>query len=55
MQIHPSDSVEIRSDGQKYALQPIAAGENVIKYGFPIGHAKRDIAVGEKIDPFLLQ
>ena len=51
MRIHPSDNVEVHDNGQKYALQPIAAGENVIKYGFPIGHAKRDIAVGEKIDP----
>lgn len=51
MRIHPSDNVEVHDNGQKYALQNIAAGENVIKYGFPIGHAKRDIAVGEKIDP----
>ena len=51
MRIHPRDNVEVHDNGQKYALQPIAAGENVIKYGFPIGHAKRDIAAGEKIDP----
>jgi altronate hydrolase len=51
MQIHPSDNVEVRADGQKYALAPIAAGENVIKYGFPIGHATQDIAAGERVDP----
>ncbi len=32
--------------GHKMALQPVPAGENVIKYGFPIGHAKEDIAPG---------
>ena len=51
MQIHPSDNVEVRDDGQKYALVAIAKGENVIKYGFPIGHAKCDITVGEQISP----
>ena len=51
MQIHISDNVEVRDDGHKYALTLIKKGENVIKYGFPIGHAKRDIAVGEKVSP----
>ncbi len=51
MQIHPLDNVEVRDDGQKYALAPLRAGENVIKYGFPIGHARRDVSVGERIDP----
>ncbi len=51
MLIHPSDNVEIRADGQKYALAPIAAGADVIKYGFPIGKAKVDIAEGEFISP----
>ena len=32
MIISPADSVEVRDDGHKYALRPIAAGENVIKY-----------------------
>lgn len=32
--------------GHKLAIKPIPAGENVIKYGFPIGHAKTDIAPG---------
>ncbi len=51
MQIHPSDNVEVRDDGQKYALRKILKGENVIKYGFPIGHAKQDIAIGEMVSP----
>ncbi len=35
--------------GHKIALKPIAKGENVIKYGFPIGHATQDAAPGEWI------
>ena len=49
MRIHPSDTVEVRSDGQKYALIPIRAGERVIKYGFPIGVATADVATGEQV------
>ena len=49
MIIHPSDNVEIRGDGHKYALRDIAEGENVIKYGMPIGHATRAIAKGEHV------
>lgn len=40
----------IREDvekGHKVALCPIARGEKVIKYGFPIGYATRDIQIGE--------
>lgn len=33
--------------GHKFALRPIENGENIIKYGVPIAHATRDIAVGE--------
>ena len=32
--------------GHKFALAPIAAGEPVIKYGYPIGIAKSDIQPG---------
>ena len=32
--------------GHKFALTPIAAGENVIKYAAPIGHATQDIPAG---------
>ena len=35
--------------GHKVALAPIAAGEAVVKYGFPIGHARRAIAAGEHV------
>ena len=49
MIIHPSDNVEIRDDGHKYARRAIAAGEHVIKYGMPIGHATRPIAAGEHV------
>lgn len=33
----------------KVALKPIKNGENVIKYGFPIGHATADIKPGEHV------
>ena len=32
--------------GHKIALRPIEKGSNVIKYGYPIGHAKEDIPAG---------
>ena len=35
--------------GHKIALKPFAEGENVIKYGYPIGHATRPIEPGEWI------
>jgi altronate hydrolase len=35
--------------GHKLALRPIARGEDVVKYGAPIGFAARDIAVGEHV------
>ena len=49
MIIHPLDNVEVREDGHKYALRDIAEGENVIKYGMPIGHATCSIARGEHV------
>ncbi|MBO7722075.1 MAG: altronate dehydratase [Kiritimatiellae bacterium] len=49
MIINPADNVEVRGDGHKYALRGIAAGENVVKYGMPIGRATRDIAAGEHV------
>ena len=52
--IHPADNVEVllraRGDvpvGHKLALRDIRAGEKIVKYGFPIGVAVRDIAKGE--------
>jgi len=49
MIINDLDNVEVREDGHKYALRDIAAGENVIKYGMPIGHATTAIAKGEHV------
>ena len=49
MIIHPSDNVEVRDDGHKYALRQIVAGEDVMKYGMPIGHATCDISPGDHV------
>lgn len=35
--------------GHKIALRPIASGEEVFKYGWPIGRATRDIAAGAHV------
>ena len=35
--------------GHKFALCNLAEGENVIKYGYPIGHVTRPVAAGEWI------
>lgn len=42
-------AVTLREDvarGHKFALRDIAAGEHVIKYGYPIGHATEAVAAG---------
>ncbi len=50
MIINKLDNVEINLDnGHKYALCDIKEGENIIKYGFPIGHAVCNIAKGEHV------
>ena len=36
--------------GHKVLLKDLAAGEDVIKYGFPIGHVTRDVAAGTVVD-----
>lgn len=36
--------------GHKVALRDIAEGENVIKYGFPIGHVLHDVKEGSYLD-----
>jgi altronate hydrolase len=36
--------------GHKIVLQDLKAGENVVKYGFPIGHVTRDAAAGTMVD-----
>ena len=49
-QINPADSVATDLDtGHKVALRHISTGENVIKYGFSIGHATCDIKKGERV------
>jgi len=39
-------TIEDIPQGHKIAIRPIAKGEGVVKYGYPIGHALADIAVG---------
>src|SRR3954449_6070542 len=48
----PVDGIVTRAPvprGHKVSLRPIAAGELVLKYGYPIGRASRDIAAGEHV------
>ena len=50
MQINRLDNVDINlADGHKYALKDIKKGEDIIKYGNPIGHATEDIKAGEHV------
>lgn len=50
MLINPLDNVDVSlEDGHKYAVKDIKNGENIIKYGFPIGHAVCDIKKGEHV------
>ncbi len=50
MIINKLDNVDVNlKDGHKYALCDIKSGENIIKYGNPIGHATADIKKGEHI------
>ena len=50
LQIAPNDTVAVDTQtGHKVALCDIASGDNVIKYGFAIGHATRDIKKGERV------
>lgn len=50
MLINKLDNVEVNlDDGHKYAIRDINCGENIIKYGQPIGHATAGIKKGEHI------
>lgn len=50
MLINKLDNVEVNiDDGHKYAVSDIRKGENIIKYGYPIGHATCDIKKGDHI------
>ena len=47
MLINKLDNVEVNlENGHKYAVRDIKKGENVIKYGQPIGHATENIKKG---------
>lgn len=42
--------IELKEDvkrGHKIAIADISSNENVVKYGYPIGHAIKDITIGE--------
>jgi len=47
--IHEKDNVEVREDGHKYARFDLAEGEDVIKYGLPIGRTTCAIRKGEHV------
>ncbi len=53
LKIHERDNVAVMLEGElsghKIATADIAAGENIIKYGYPIGHATVDIKSGEHV------
>ena len=50
MLINKLDNVEVNiSNGHKYAVRDICEGENVIKYGQPIGHATENIKIGDHV------
>ena len=46
------DGIKLEDDipsGHKFALKDIAVNENIIKYGYPIGHALCDIKQGQHV------
>lgn len=50
MLIHELDNVEINlKNGHKYAIRDISEGEEIVKYGQPIGFASADIKKGEHV------
>ena len=50
MVINKLDNVEVNlENGHKYAICDIKVGENIIKYGNPIGHATEDIKKGDHV------
>ena len=50
MLINKLDNVEVNiENGHKYALCDIKKGDNIIKYGQPIGHATDDIKKGDHV------
>ena len=53
IRINERDNVAVMLEGElkghKIALSDIKKGENVIKYGYPIGHAVEDIKAGDHV------
>jgi len=50
MLINKLDNVEVNLEtGHKWAVRDIRQGEDIIKYGYPIGHATCDIKQGEHV------
>ncbi len=53
IKINEKDNVAVQLEGElnghKVALRDIKKDENVIKYGYPIGHALEDIKAGEHV------
>ncbi len=50
MLINKLDNVEVNiENGHKYAICDISKDENIIKYGYPIGHATCDIKKGDHV------
>ena len=58
IKIHPADNVAVAirdtaegiPAGHKMALKDMEKGENIIKYGFPIGHLLSSVKEGELVD-----
>lgn len=56
--IPPCGGITLADDipaGHKFSLKNLAQGENVIKYGFPIGHVTRAVGIGRHIDHNILK
>ena len=53
IKINEKDNVAVMLEGElsghKIALNDIKKGENIIKYGYPIGHATEDIKKGDHV------
>ena len=50
IRIHPLDNVAVDTEtGHKQVLTDIPTGADIVKYGFPIGHATVDIKAGEHV------
>lgn len=46
-EVHGVKAAEDIARGHKMAIEDINEGENIVKYGYPIGHATKDIKKGE--------